>query len=123
MIYFDNAATTRALPAVAEKMSTMLCEQYGNPASVSAMGLAAEKEIRNVAEIIARGIRCKYDEVFFTSGGRGERRLWTSHNPVPWGKAVSGTIFRKTSGKICLYRQRNPYPVFRKDGKGGKYGV
>ena len=69
MIYFDNAATTRALPAVAEKMSTMLCEQYGNPASVSAMGLAAEKEIRNVAEIIARGIRCKYDEVFFTSGG------------------------------------------------------
>ena len=69
MIYFDNAATTRALPAVAEKMSTMLCEQYGNPASVSAMGLAAEKEIRNAAEIIARGIHCKYDEVFFTSGG------------------------------------------------------
>lgn len=69
MIYFDNAATTRALPAVAEKMSTMLCEQYGNPASVSAMGLAAEKEIRNAAEIIARGIRCKYDDVFFTSGG------------------------------------------------------
>ena len=58
MIYFDNAATTRALPAVAEKMSTMLCEQYGNPASVSAMGLAAEKEIRNAAEIIARGIHC-----------------------------------------------------------------
>ena len=35
MIYFDNAATTRALPAVAEKMSTMLCEQYGNPASTA----------------------------------------------------------------------------------------
>ena len=33
MIYFDNAATTRALPSVAEKMSMMLCEQYGNPAS------------------------------------------------------------------------------------------
>ena len=69
MIYFDNAATTRALPAVAEKMSMMLCEQYGNPASVSAMGLAAEKEIRNAAEIIARGIHCKYEEIFFTSGG------------------------------------------------------
>lgn len=69
MIYFDNAATTRALPAVAEKMSHMLCEQYGNPASVSAMGLAVEKEIRNAAETIARGIHCKYEEVFFTSGG------------------------------------------------------
>ena len=69
MIYFDNAATTRAKTTVEEKMSTMLCEQYGNPASVSAMGLAAEKEIRNAAEIIARGIHCKYDEIFFTSGG------------------------------------------------------
>ena len=64
MIYFDNAATTRALPAVAEKMSMMLCEQYGNPASVSAMGLGVEKEIRNAADIIARGIRAKSEEIF-----------------------------------------------------------
>ena len=56
MIYFDNAATTRALPAVAEKMSTMLCEQYGNPASVSAMGLAAEKEIRNAWSLAWSGL-------------------------------------------------------------------
>ena len=69
MIYFDNAATTRALPSVAEKMSMMLCEQYGNPASVSAMGLGVEKEIRNAADIIARGIRAKSEEIFFTSGG------------------------------------------------------
>ena len=69
MIYFDNAATTRALPSVAEKMTMMLCEQYGNPASVSAMGLAVEKEIRNAADIIARGIRAKGEEIFFTSGG------------------------------------------------------
>ena len=64
MIYFDNAATTRALPSVAEKMTMMLCEQYGNPASVSAMGLAVEKEIRNAADIIARGIRAKNEEIF-----------------------------------------------------------
>lgn len=69
MIYFDNAATTRALPEVAEKMRWMLCEQYGNPASVSAMGLAVEKEIRRAAETIANGIRAKADEIFFTSGG------------------------------------------------------
>lgn len=69
MIYFDNAATTRALPAVAEKMSMMLCEQYGNPASVSAMGLAVEKEIRNAAETIAAGIHAKPEEIYFTSGG------------------------------------------------------
>lgn len=69
MIYLDNAATTRALPQVAEKVTFMLCEQFGNPASVSTMGLAVEKEIRNVGQILARGIRAKEDEIFFTSGG------------------------------------------------------
>lgn len=69
MIYFDNAATTRALPEAVEKMAHMLCEEYGNPASVSAMGLAVEKEIKKAAESIARGIHCSPEEVFFTSGG------------------------------------------------------
>lgn len=69
MIYFDNAATTRALPEVAEKMTYMLCENFGNPASVSVMGLEVEKEIRKAAEILANGIRAKEEEIFFTSGG------------------------------------------------------
>ncbi|WP_312061167.1 cysteine desulfurase family protein [Anaerotignum sp.] len=69
MIYLDNAATTRALPAVAEKMTYMLTEQYGNPASVSIMGLEVDKEIRHASQILARGIHCKEEEVFFTSGG------------------------------------------------------
>ena len=69
MIYFDNAATTRAMPEAVEKMAHMLCEEYGNPASVSSMGLAVEKEIKKAAESIARGIHCNPDEVFFTSGG------------------------------------------------------
>ena len=69
MIYFDNAATTRTLPEVAEKMTYMLCENFGNPATVSVMGLEAEKEIRKAAEILANGIRAKEEEIFFTSGG------------------------------------------------------
>ena len=67
MIYFDNAATTRALPEVAEKMTYMLCENFGNPASVSVMGLEVEKEIRKAAEILANGIRAKEEEIFFTA--------------------------------------------------------
>ena len=63
MIYFDNAATTRALPEVAEKMTYMLCENFGNPASVSVMGLEVEKEIRKAAEILANGIRAKEEEI------------------------------------------------------------
>lgn len=69
MIYFDNAATTRCMPKAAEKMTYMLCENYGNPASVSVMGLEVEKEIRKAAEILANGIRANAEEIYFTSGG------------------------------------------------------
>lgn len=69
MIYFDNAATTRCMPEAAEKMTYMLCENYGNPASVSVMGLEVEKEIRKAAEILANGIRANAEEIYFTSGG------------------------------------------------------
>ena len=31
MIYFDNAATTRALDEVADKVKYMLLENFGNP--------------------------------------------------------------------------------------------
>ncbi len=69
MIYFDNAATTRASDEVAEKMTQMLCENFGNPASVNKLGLQAEKEIRKATEILSRGIHCKPSEIFYTSGG------------------------------------------------------
>ena len=48
MIYFDNAATTRASEEVAKKMTEMLCYNFGNPASVNKLGLQVEKEIRKV---------------------------------------------------------------------------
>ncbi len=69
MIYFDNAATTRCMPKAAEKMTEMLCEKYGNPASVSVLGLEVEKEIRRASEILANGIRANAEEIYFTSGG------------------------------------------------------
>lgn len=69
MIYFDNAATTQASEAVAAKVSDILLNQYYNPASVSALGLAAENQLRRCTEIISRGIHCQPEEVYYTSGG------------------------------------------------------
>ncbi len=69
MIYFDNAATTRASEQVAEKMTEMLCHNFGNPASVNKLGLAVEKEIRHTSQILSKGIHCKESEIFYTSGG------------------------------------------------------
>lgn len=69
MIYFDNAATTRASEQVAEKVTEMLCHNFGNPASVNKLGLQVEKEIKKTTEILSRGIHCKTNEIYYTSGG------------------------------------------------------
>ena len=69
MIYFDNAATARASEQVAEKVTEMLCHNFGNPASVNKLGLQVEKEIKKTTEILSRGIHCKINEIYYTSGG------------------------------------------------------
>ena len=69
MIYFDNAATTRASEQVVEKVTEMLCHNFGNPASVNKLGLQVEKEIKKTTEILSRGIHCKINEIYYTSGG------------------------------------------------------
>lgn len=69
MIYFDNAASTRPLESVIEKMNKILFDTYANPASISIMGLVAEKEIRNAAQLLSNSIHCSPDEIYFTSGG------------------------------------------------------
>lgn len=69
MIYFDNAATTRALDEVAEKVKYMLTENFGNPSSQSMMGINAENEITKARKVIAASINAEPDEIYFTSGG------------------------------------------------------
>lgn len=69
MIYFDNAATTKALDEVAEKVKYMLTENFGNPSSQSMMGVNAENEIIKARKTIASSINAEPDEIYFTSGG------------------------------------------------------
>ena len=69
MIYFDNAATTRALDEVNDKVREMLLENYGNPSSQSMMGVRAEKEVIEARKIIASSINSLPEEIYFTSGG------------------------------------------------------
>ena len=66
MIYLDNAATTKILPQVREKMVEM-AEVFGNPSSLHGIGMAARREVEAARGIIAG---CFGDgEVYFTSGG------------------------------------------------------
>ncbi len=67
--YLDNAATTQALPEVADVVKDVMCNRYGNPSSLHNRGFEAEKIIRDARESIAKTLKCSPDNIIFTSGG------------------------------------------------------
>lgn len=68
-VYLDNSATTRTFPEVAELMTKIMCEDYGNPSSMHLLGVQAEKYIRYAKETLARLMKVNEREICFTSGG------------------------------------------------------
>ena len=85
MIYFDNAATTRVIPEVAEVVQKAMTETFGNPSSPYKLGLEAERLVRQARESVAAALGCRPDEVYFTSGGTEADNL-----------AVRGTLQAKS---------------------------
>jgi cysteine desulfurase len=68
-VYLDNSATTKVFPQVAELMTQIMCEDYGNPSSLHLKGVQAEQHIRYAKETFSKILKCSEKEIFFTSGG------------------------------------------------------
>ena len=68
-VYLDNSATKRCFDEVAELMTKIMCEDYGNPSSLHRKGVQAEQYIRYAKETIAKNLKVNEKEIFFTSGG------------------------------------------------------
>lgn len=68
-VYLDNSATTRVFPKVAELMTKIMCEDYGNPSSLHMKGVAAEQYLRYAKETLAKLLKVNEKEILFTSGG------------------------------------------------------
>lgn len=67
--YLDNSATTRVDAQVMELMQQVFGTDYGNPSSRHNKGMQAEQYIRTAKEQIAATLKCKPEEILFTSGG------------------------------------------------------
>ena len=52
-VYLDNSATTRVFPEVAELMTKIMCQDYGNSSSLHMKGVQAELYVREAKEILA----------------------------------------------------------------------
>ena len=68
-VYLDNSATTRVFPEVAELMTKIMCEDYGNPSSLHMKGVQAENYLRYAKETLAKILKVNEKDIFFTSGG------------------------------------------------------
>lgn len=68
-VYLDNSATTKVFPQVAELMTRIMCEDYGNASSMHRKGVEAELHIRHAREVLARILKVTEKEIVFTSGG------------------------------------------------------
>ncbi len=69
-VYFDNNATTRVLPEVAEAMLPFLTEFYGNPSSIHRFGSQVGQKIADARAQVAALIGAADPiEVIFTSSG------------------------------------------------------
>ena len=67
--YLDNSATTKVHPEVAALVTQIMLEDYGNPSSVHMKGVEAEKYVNEATALIAKALKVKEKEIFYTSGG------------------------------------------------------
>lgn len=69
MAYLDNSATTPVCPAAAQKAVELMCDTFGNPASVHSLGMDAEQEVEKARKAVAARLGAAPEEIYFTSGG------------------------------------------------------
>jgi cysteine desulfurase len=68
-IYFDHNATTPVAPAVAEAMSRVLTEDFGNASSVHHFGQRAKARLDEARSDVGALVGAEPAEIVFTSGG------------------------------------------------------
>ena len=73
--YFDNSATTRCYPEVAQIVVKTMTEDFGNPSSMHLKGVEAEKYVREAAQTLAKILKVNEKEIIFTSGGTESNNL------------------------------------------------
>ena len=69
LVYLDNSSTTKPCQKAVENINRALCKNWGNPSSLHILGVNAEQEVNNARMLAAKKLRCKPQEIIFTSSG------------------------------------------------------
>jgi len=112
-IYLDSASTAPVHPA-AKAAAISAIENFGNPSSMHAMGLKAEKEISAAREAVAMAINAKSSEIHFTAGGTEANNLAIFGGAkLPVGPGIVTTLVEHSSVKYPIMAlQRRGFKMF-----------
>ena len=99
-IYLDNAATTPVDEKVMKAMQPYFSEKFGNASSQHSFGFDAKNAMEDSREIIAKSIRAKPSEIYFTSGGT-EANNWALKGVI-WATGKKHLITTKIEHDCVL---------------------
>ncbi len=68
-VYLDNSATTKPCEGAVSKITHSLLNGWGNPSSLHRLGMEAAQAVDDARTAVSQLIRCRDDEIYFTSGG------------------------------------------------------
>lgn len=68
-VYMDYSATTMVIDEVIKEMKPYFNEFYGNPSSAYSFSMKSKIALDEAKNTIAEILKCRSEEVFFTSGG------------------------------------------------------
>jgi len=75
VIYLDNAATTPVRKEVILAMKPYWSESFGNPGSITKLGVKARQAVENSRKNISEYLKARSQEIIFTSGGTESNNL------------------------------------------------
>lgn len=99
MIYLDHSATTPVKPEVLALINDTLERCFGNASALYDLGIASEKVIKESRRILAKSLKVKENEIYFTSCGS------ESNNTVLRGVAEA---YRKRGNHIVCSAVEHP---------------
>lgn len=105
MIYLDYSATTPVDSRVIDAMTPYFAASFGNPSSVHRYGQVAEAAVDSARETVAGVLKCRPDEIIFTSCGSESDNL-----------ALRGAAYamRAKTGATWILASRAEHPAVTK---------